>query len=321
MYAGDKKASQDAYARSLEINPENRNAAKQQRNMEEFMYGMARETRATPLHSPGESTGFDEPYFGEEPPGDSPKVFAPGIVSTRGNLEYSITFSPDGRELFFTARIGKNVARMFTSRWPRNGWTHPQVAAFSKDHIDFLPYIMPDGKRLFFGRVEKDENGAVKGRGFYAVDKARDQRFFESRPYLFTDGEHWMHVSATRGLTIYTTYLTDHRTTRFALVDGAYPEGESLTGGLHPGGHPAIAPDESFVVFDSEREGGFGAADLWVAFRKSDGTWGEGINLGAKVNSLGNESIPHMTPDGQYLFYTANRDIYWVGTALIDGLR
>lgn len=74
-------------------------------------------------------------------------------------------------------------------------------------------------------------------------------------------------------------------------------------------------------MFDSEREGGFGKADLWVSFRDPDGTWGEGINLGNKINTPGNESIPHLSPDGEYLFYTSNRDIFWVNTEFIDGLR
>ena len=140
-------------------------------------------------------------------------------------------------------------------------------------------------------------------------------------PCLFDDGEGWMHVSATRDLTIYTTYLPTHRTARFRFIDGGYPERETIQGGLHPGAHPSIAPDESYIVFDSERPGGVGRGDLWVCFQKSDGTWGDGINLGNTVNTPGNESIPHITPDGKYLFYTANRDIYWVGTQFIGELR
>ena len=92
-------------------------------------------------------------------------------------------------------------------------------------------------------------------------------------------------------------------------------------GGLHPGGHPSVAPDERYIIFDSERPGGFGADDLYVCFRKPDGSWGEAINLGDTINSPGGEAIPHMTPDGKYLLYTAKRDIYWVSTEFIDGLQ
>ena len=320
MYMNDETQCRKAYNKSLEINPDNRNAGKQLRNVEEFMYGIARETESTPRFSPGESTGIKKPYFGQEPD-DTPKLFAPGIVSTRGNLEYSCTFSPDGREMFFTARISKNIARMFYSRWDKDGWTFPEIPKFSRGHIDYLPYIMPDGMRMFFGRIEKDENGAVISNGLYAMDRDEKKSFAWSDPYLFEDGEGWMHVSATKDQTVYTTYLPNRKTARFRFINGGYPERETPEGGLHPGGHPHIDPDDSYIIFDSEREGGFGSGDLWVCFRNPDGTWGEGINLGNKVNTPGNESIPHLTPDGKYLFYTANRDIFWVSTEFINELK
>lgn len=321
MYMNDEAQCRKAYNKSLEINPENRNARKQLRNLEEFLYGIARETESTPRFSPGESTGINKPYFGQEPPADTPRLFAPGIVSTKGEIEYSCTFSPDGKEMFFSARIRKNIARMFYSKWEQDGWIFPEILEFSRGHIDYLPYIMPDGMRMFFGRIVKDENGAVVSNGLYAVDRNEGKPCAWSKPYLFEDGESWMHVSATRDLTIYTTYLLNHKTARFKLIDGGYPERETPEGGLHPGGHPSIALDERYIIFDSDREGGFGAGDLWVCFLNTDGTWGEGINLGDKVNTPGNESIPHITPDGKYLFYTANRDLYWVRTEFIKKLK
>ena len=321
MYMNDEVKCREAYNKSLEINPENRNASKMLRYLDEFLYGIARETEFTPRFSPGESTGINKPYFGQDPPRSTPKLFAPGVVSTRGNLEYSCTFSPDGREMFFTARINRNIARLFYSKWEGDGWTFPEIPEFSRGHIDYLPYIMPDGKRTFFGRIEKDENGAVISNGLYAIDRDDEIPFAWSEPYLFADGEGWMHVSATKDLTIYTTYLPNRKTARFRLIDNGYPTREMPVGGLHPAGHPSIAPDESYIIFDSEREGGFGRADLWVSFRNVNGTWDEGINLGDKVNTPGNETIPHMTPDGKYLFYTSNRDIYWVSTEFVDKLK
>jgi len=41
-------------------------------------------------------------YLGQIPPGDAPELFAPGIVTTR-HYENSITFSPDGKHLFFNS--------------------------------------------------------------------------------------------------------------------------------------------------------------------------------------------------------------------------
>jgi 7,8-dihydropterin-6-yl-methyl-4-(beta-D-ribofuranosyl)aminobenzene 5'-phosphate synthase len=42
------------------------------------------------------------PYLGQEPPGATPKAFAPGVIST-SNLEHSApAFSPDGREVYWS---------------------------------------------------------------------------------------------------------------------------------------------------------------------------------------------------------------------------
>ena len=42
-------------------------------------------------------------YFGQDPPGMTPKVFAPGIVST-GLDELNSVFSPNGQEFYFCVR-------------------------------------------------------------------------------------------------------------------------------------------------------------------------------------------------------------------------
>ena len=89
MYMNDEKSCREAYSRSLEVNPENRNASKMLRYLDEFLYDVARETESSPRFSPGESTGINEPYFGQPLPNVVPRLFAPGIVYTRGNLEYS----------------------------------------------------------------------------------------------------------------------------------------------------------------------------------------------------------------------------------------
>ena len=43
----------------------------------------------------------DSLYFGQTPPGNTPKVFAPGIVSVSSTKENVISFSPDGTQIFF----------------------------------------------------------------------------------------------------------------------------------------------------------------------------------------------------------------------------
>jgi Tol biopolymer transport system component len=92
--------------------------------------------------------------------------------------------------------------------------------------------------------------------------------------------------------------------------------------------HPCIAPDESYIIFDSNRPGshlGEGTFDLYVCFRLQDGTWGKAINIGEKLNVNAENTIASITRDGSYLFYNSKNngtwDIYWVSTKVIEDLR
>jgi Tol biopolymer transport system component len=82
-----------------------------------------------------------------------------------------------------------------------------------------------------------------------------------------------------------------------------------------------VAPDESYVIFTSTREGGQGRGDLYVSFRDAEGDWSEAVNMESPVNSGDYEYCPFVTADGKYLLFTSRQDIYIVGTGMLDPLR
>src|SRR5579859_7594164 len=69
---------------------------------------------------------------------------------------------------------------------------------------------------------------------------------------------------------------------------------------------PRVTADGNFLLFYSNRPGGFGGYDIWAAPRTEKG-WGEPFNLGPEVNSEFNEFNPDPTPDGKKLFFATNR--------------
>ncbi|NDC79145.1 MAG: flagellar motor protein MotB, partial [Chitinophagia bacterium] len=65
---------------------------------------------------------------------------------------------------------------------------------------------------------------------------------------------------------------------------------------------PCLSPDRRTLYFASNRPGGMGGNDIWVSRRRPDGGWGEPENLGAPVNTAGNESCPFLHADGRTLY-------------------
>lgn len=67
-------------------------------------------------------------------------------------------------------------------------------------------------------------------------------------------------------------------------------------------GHPALSSDGKTMYFASDMPGGFGGADLYKMTVNEDGTFGSPENLGAKVNTEGQEMFPWITSEGTLFF-------------------
>jgi hypothetical protein len=70
---------------------------------------------------------------------------------------------------------------------------------------------------------------------------------------------------------------------------------------------PAVAADESFVVFSSNRPpSATGDMDLFVVFRDGAG-WSEPEHLGPIANSSSGEIEARLAPDGHTLYFSSRR--------------
>ena len=71
---------------------------------------------------------------------------------------------------------------------------------------------------------------------------------------------------------------------------------------------PNLSKDGLTLYFGSDRPGGVGSFDLWVARRAcSDCPWDAPVNLGPVVNTTASETGPGLSIDGHMLFFTSNR--------------
>jgi len=72
-------------------------------------------------------------------------------------------------------------------------------------------------------------------------------------------------------------------------------------------GHPAISADGKTVYFVSRMKGGYGGADIWKSVYDQKGnTWTAPLNLGATVNTAGDEMYPYVSNDGKTLYFSSN---------------
>lgn len=85
-------------------------------------------------------------------------------------------------------------------------------------------------------------------------------------------------------------------------------------------GEMHISADGRWLVYGSPRPGGMGGFDLWLAEKVGD-TWGEPLNLGAPVNTPGDENRPYLSPDGGVLWYDSSSRSGYPGPAIFRSVR
>lgn len=265
--------------------------------------------------SQDEAAVLEGPYLGQEPPGLTPEPFAPGIVTTE-HYELTGVFTPDMTEFYLIRDGGKYEKQSFVvfqninDRW-RETVIGPRVGT---------PFIAPDGKTMHLGRryMKWTEAGWSKIKSLDAP--------FDDMPIMRL-------TASSNGTYFFDEFKSDFTgSIRYSrLVDGEYEEpkmlGKTINGGKSF--HPFIAPDESYLIFDGKREGGYGDSDLYISYRQEDGSWGDVINLGNEINTDAWEALANVTPDGKYLFFNRNMgsdeyedvDIFWVDAKIIEDLR
>jgi hypothetical protein len=308
---GDKECAAEGLGKVLEAHPERSDMAWRIENLDRLIETARVQLEAHGRYEPGENTGIKGPYLGQEPPGDDFEVFAPGLLSGVGH-EYSITFTPDGKEIYFS-RGGEGT---LVCRLEKRGWTAPEPITFVEENeYDDEPNISPDGERI----VVCSRPTMRESRQLYVADREGDG-WGEPR-HLFRG----MYATSTLDGHLYYTLDPEDQPGNSDIVKSSYAAGEwgepaALEGGVNSDmqeAHPYVAPDESYVIFDTYRGDKMGMA---ICYRDADGTWGEPTFLSEELG------IPYagqamVSPDGKYFFFCFSSDMYWMKADFIEDLR
>jgi Tol biopolymer transport system component len=276
------------------------------------------------------------PYLGQKPPGMTPEVFASEIVSIEDGKDYKPTISPDATEIFFIRRTPhKRNDCIWTSRLENGKLTIPQIAPFTYRCFEGQPCFTPDGKRLFYMscRPLPGENTINRLPHLWFVDKT-NTGWSEPQYCASTIDEHRpAQISIANDGTVYFVSNTQRKIFFAEPENGVYSDPQFLPCGVNdlvPVGHPAISPDESYIVVDrAYRDNNKLVSDLYISFKSPDSTWTvpESMRETLKMNDSDVYAAPRITYDGKYLFFekyvrkTDKSDIYWVDAKIIEKLK
>jgi ankyrin repeat protein len=266
-------------------------------------------------------------YLGQKRPGREPVLFAKGIAAGYFRLHSSVVFSPDGKEAMWTVSIppkesGYSHGAIMTTKMKNNRWTPPVKIPNSSD--DDVPFFSPDGQKLYFISVRPTTPGGKKEKENIWVKERKGDGWSEPRPLdpvVNARQTHWQFSVDKKG----NIYFGSKGSIMYSkFIKGRYTEPEIVDTGLSGGGTPFISPDGSYLIFHGKEPNG-PRGDLYICFRKKDGTWTRAKTMGETINSSGNDICPVVTPDGKYLFYlTVKSGTYgphWVDAKIIEELR
>ena len=260
-------------------------------------------------------------YFGLETPGLNPTVFRP-FEFDETIYEGSYNFSQDGLECIFV-RQSKDYTKsdlMFTKVIDGN-WLVPDTLSVSLEYNDYIPVISPDGNRLFFSSNRPLPSGYYAAPIWYITKSNGEwgQAEFTGLNGAYTS-------STTDGTIYYCDWINGCAT----IIKSEYSNGEYSQGEIVPAPiyseqyndmHPFIAPDESYLIFDSENRPRINDCGLFISFKLLDGNWSDPQNMGEYITQK-NAGLVQVSLDGNYLFYNDwYGDTYWVDADIIDEYR
>ncbi|HMH23464.1 MAG TPA: hypothetical protein VK563_16875 [Puia sp.] len=279
-------------------------------------------------------------YFGEAPPGATPKLFASGHISD-GMANRDMAVSPSGDELFYTIQsVRGQVSCILYAHFTGGAWSDPEVADFSGSYSDLEAAFSPDGTTVYFSSnrpvgagpgsglapgsvgsvssamavmpkdfdiwtVKKDKNGKWAGplRLDTVINSTRDEFY----PSIARNGNLYFTREMENGKGKEDIVMSEWK-------NGRYQEPHSLPEAINSDKYEFNAfvdPDEHFLLFTSfGRADDLGGGDLYVSFKNVKGEWMPAAHLDSTINTRSIEFCPFVSPDKKYLFFTSGQPLF-----------
>ncbi len=208
---------------------------------------------------------------------ETPELVAPGVVSRKDRHEFGSVVSKDGSRLY----IGVDHGEWSSIEWYAfrdGGWREGGRVLGEPDFSANDPFLSFDGGRLYFisPRNGQHDIGYVE----QISPDVWGAPAFEDPP-INSPGEEYYISFTRRGDFVFASDRDAARDGDFDIyravkgADGRFAV-ERFPDGVNGDGYEAdafIDPDGRYLVFSSNREGGFGRGDLYVSFAASAAGW------------------------------------------------
>ncbi len=273
-------------------------------------------------------------FLNDITPDSVPIIYAPNIISLEDRYEFGITISKDGREILFGVDPifdlqTPGVHKIWRTAFEDGSWSEPEIFLTHPEFTRNDPMFSPNEDRIYFISNQPDEGEEIDDVDLWYIQK-RDEdwsepinlgstinsEFDEFYSSFTSDGSMYFASNAqadenSRNYDIHRAQWNN------GIFEEPVAQSDSINTRFYEG-DVFVSPDESYIIFAAARRGGFGRGDLYISFKNETGEWKQAKNMGELINTENHELCPYITPDGKYLMYTSNKEIYWVSTNILD---
>ena len=194
----------------------------------------------------------------------------------------------------------------------------------NSDYVEHSPIISPDGKRLYFSRQFHPDNVGGENDAEDIWVSELDEETGEWLPAknigapLNTKGPNFISSISQVGdeeiLILGNRYGKKGR--MYTGVSMSKKTGDTFEDPVgididdeynySPNADFFLVPGGKAMILSAERDDTYGGRDLYVSFKKKDGSWSVPKNLGDDINSPGEDESPFMAEDGRTLYFSSD---------------
>lgn len=247
--------------------------------------------------------------------------------------EYFPTLTADDSTMLYTRllpiELGGNAMQedffysVLGDEWGQSKQLTPDI---NTDLNEGAPSLSADGRSLIFtvcGFAGGKDYGANRdGYGscdlFFAVKQGNtwskafnlgqgvNTSGWESQPSLASDGRTLYFVRGQNGKSANIEIM-------YSTLDdrGNWSKAQKIPGAVNTQYRESsvfIHPDNQTLYFTSDGHPGMGGDDIFYSRKAADGSWGEPINLGYPINTIGNENSLLVSASGDLAYYASNKE-------------